>query len=171
MKDRALFFSHKLYNKDGQKLVDENEDWCIYFVHVAKYVCSNGIGITPRTKVGRTLVWKHMSYMIRCTILIGNPMGGNLVVVTFVCNFLKLQVISKGFKSNASSCKVQMDENLDFVEMFLKASSYLGLLKELFKVQVNLTLLAASIYVAIFATIRRKIPIYDYKTVTTNIYN
>ncbi len=109
--------------------------------------------------------------MIRCTILIGNPMGGNLVVVTFVCNFLKLQVIFKGFKSNASSCKVQMDENLDFVEMFLKASSYLGLLKELFKVQVNLTLLAASIYVAIFATIRRKIPIYDYKTVTTNIYN
>lgn len=112
-----------------------------------------------------------MSYMIRCTILIGNPMGGNLVVVTFVCNFLKLQVIFKGFKSNASSCKVQMDENLDFVEMFLKASSYLGLLKKLFKVQVSLTLLASSIYVAIFATIRRKIPIYDYKTVTTNIYN
>jgi hypothetical protein len=64
-----------------------------------------------------------------------------------------------------------MDEKLDFVEMFLKASSYLGLFKELFKVQVSITLLAASIFVAIFATIRRKIPIYDYKIVTTNIYN
>jgi hypothetical protein len=81
-------------------------------------------------------------------------MGGNLVFVTFACNFLKLQVISERFKSNVSWCKVQMDENLDFVAMFLKASSYLGLLKELFKVQISLTLLAASIYVAIFATIR-----------------
>jgi hypothetical protein len=57
LKDRiTLLFSHQLYNKDGKNLVDENEDWCIYFVHVDKYVCSNGIGIIPRTKVGRTLV-------------------------------------------------------------------------------------------------------------------
>jgi hypothetical protein len=62
-----------------------------------------------------------------------------------------------------------MNENLDFVAMFLKASNYFGLLKELFKVQVSLTLLAASIYVAIFATIRRKMPICNYKIVTTNI--
>jgi hypothetical protein len=52
----TLFFNHQLCNKDGRKLVDENEDWCIYFVHVAKYVCLNGIGIIPRTKVGKTLV-------------------------------------------------------------------------------------------------------------------
>lgn len=96
-------------------------------------------------------------------------MGGNLVVVNFVCKFLKLQMIFGRFKSNVSWCKVQMNENLDFVAMFSKASSYLGLLKELFRVQVSLKLLAASIYVAIFATIKRKMPIYNYKTITTKI--